>query len=189
MLAQQPRQLTPASIIAVLRDHYEGTPYDLTNGYKKGSPHQTDERTLCSANTEVSVVCQTRSWLPAEIGAITWRAMATPCTSVFTPWYYGNPTIPEAFKNGTNLYTENSAYWTFRDLSRYADVRYQSVSSAIHKRIALFEQKEFAAQPQWEQEALRLYGKDKQQAIRFLAETTNNLATQSVQLGDAMRRQ
>ena len=38
MLAQQPRQLTPASIIAVLRDHYEGTPYDLTNGYKKGSP-------------------------------------------------------------------------------------------------------------------------------------------------------
>ena len=68
-------------------------------------------------------------------------------------------------------------------------MRYQSVNSAIHKRIALFEQKEFVAQPQWEQEALRLYGQDKQQTIRFLAETTNNLATQSVQLGDAMRRQ
>ena len=189
LLAQQPAQLTPVSLIAILRDHYEGTPYDLTNDYKKGSPHQTDERTLCSANTEVSVVCQTRAWLPAEIGAITWRAMATPCTSVFTPWYYGNPTIPEAFKNGTNLYTENSAYWTFRDLSRYADVRYQSVSSTIHKRIALFEQKEFSAQAQWEQEALRLYGQDKQQALRFLADTTNNLATQSVQLGDALRRQ
>ncbi|MDU2065084.1 MAG: C69 family dipeptidase [Sporomusaceae bacterium] len=189
LLKEQIATITPIDIIRILRDHYEGTPYDLTNGYKKGSPHQTDERTLCSINTEISLVCQSRPWLPSEIGAVTWRAMATPCTSVFTPWYFGNSEIPAAFQTGTNQYSPNSAYWTFRDLSRYADVRYQNVIGNIHRQIDFFEKKEFTAQDDLEKEALQIYGQDKKQAIQFLGNYTNNLAEQSLKLGNSLLNQ
>lgn len=186
MLQSYGRRITPTDVIAILRDHYEGTPYDLTRGYAKGSPHQTDERTLCSINTEVSAVIQSRSWLPAEIGAVSWRAMATPCTSMFTPWYFGNNEIPVAFRTGTNQYSANSAYWTFRDLSRYTDVRYQTVIGKIHKQIEAFESKEFGAQTTIEAEALKLYGQDKKQAVNFLARYSIDMAEQSLSSGNSM---
>lgn len=188
LLLPQRMGITPQSVMAVLRDHFEGTPYDLTNGYKKGSPHQTDERTLCSINTEVSVVCQSRSWLPPEVGAVSWRAMATPCSSAFTPWYFGNADIPAAFQKGTNQYTEQSAYWTFRDLSRYTDVRYQQQIAKIQKKIKAFEVQEFAAQAKLEDEALVLYEQGKEEAVRFLAAYSNRMAAQSVQLGNSLRQ-
>lgn len=186
LLKQQQAGVTPRAVIAILRDHYEKTPYDLTNGYQKGSPHQTDERTLCSMNTEVSVVCQSRSWLPAEIGAICWRAMATPCTSAFTPWYFGNQDIPVAYQNGTNQHSANSAYWTFRDLSRYTDVRYQTMINKVHKQTEMFEGKEFNEQAKLEEQALTLYNQDKGQAVSFLAKYSNNMAEQAVELGNSM---
>lgn len=189
LLKQQKAKITPIDVIAMLRDHYEGTPYDLTNGYKKGSPHQTDERTLCSINTEVSVVCQSRQWLPPEIGAVTWRAMATPCTSAFTPWYFGNQDIPKAFRTGTNQHSASSAYWTFRNLSRYTDVRYQTMIDKIHKQFKSFEIQEFQSQLKLEEDALKLYGQDKDQAIRFLARYSNNMAEQAVRLGSSMLNQ
>lgn len=189
LLNQQQAEVTPMDMLAILRDHYEETPYDLTNGYQKGSPHQADERTLCSMNTEVSVICQARSWLPAEIGAISWRAMATPCTSVFTPWYFGNQEIPSVYKTGTNQYSENSAYWTFRELSRYTDVRYQTTISKTRKQIELFEEQEFKAQKKLEEDALKLHKQEKDQAVRFLARYSNSMAEQAVQLGNSMREQ
>lgn len=189
LLKQRQKEVTPMEVMAVLRDHYEGTPYDLTHGYQKGSPHHTDERTLCSVNTEVSVVCQSRPWLPAEIGAISWRAMATPCTSAYTPWYFGNQEIPAAFQKGTNQYSPDSAYWTSRELSRYADVRYQKTVHNIRKQIEAFEREEFAAQAKLEKDALKLYGQGKGQAVRFLASYSNNMAEQSVRLGNGWLQQ
>jgi dipeptidase len=96
------------------------------------------------------VVCQSRSWLPAEIGAVCWRAMATPCTSAFTPWYFGSREVPAAYRTGTNQHTGNYAYWTFRNLSRFADVRYETVIGRTHKELEAFEKQEFAApRPRW----------------------------------------
>ena len=187
LLKKQSPKLTPAHIMAILRDHYEATPFDLTNGYKKGSPHQTDERTLCSINTEVSVVCQSRSWLPAEIGAICWRAMATPCTSIYTPWYLGSREVPPAYQTGTNEFTKNSAYWTFRDLSRYADVRYRTVIDKIRKDFGAFEKKEFDSQAKIEKTAIELYSKDKSLARQHLTEYSGDMARQAMEKGSLQR--
>jgi dipeptidase len=188
LLKKQIPSVTPRDMISVLRDHYEGTPYDLTNGYRKGSPHNTDERTLCSINTEVSVVCQSRSWLPAEIGAVCWRAMATPCTSAFTPWYFGSREVPSAFQTGTNHYTWKSAYWTFRNLSRFADVRYETVIGKTHKELEAFEKQEFEAQATMEKEALTLHNRDKESAQRFLSKYSNDMALQSMRMGNSLSK-
>jgi dipeptidase len=111
-------------LMAVLRDHYEGTPLDLTRGYKLGSPHRTAERAICNANTEVSVVVQSRSWLPPDIGTVAWRAMATPCSSVYVPWYPLQQDIPGEYEKGTNVASADSAYWAFRRLAEYVDADY-----------------------------------------------------------------
>lgn len=147
-----------------------------------------DERTLCSINTEVSVVCQSRSWLPAEIGAVCWRAMATPCTSVFTPWYFGSQEVPRAYQTGTNQHTGKSAYWTFRDLSRFADVRYETVTGMTTKEIQAFENKEFEAQAGMEKEALALNNRNKKSARRFLSRYSNSRALESMGVGKALSR-
>ncbi len=180
--------IDPRDVISVLRDHYEGTEYDLTNGHTKGSPHQTDERTLCSINTEVSAVSQLRSWLPADLGAVSWRAMATPCTSVYTPWYLGSREVPDAYRTGTNQHTRHSAYWTFRDLSRFADVRYEKVSEGIRREIGAFEEREFEAQAGMEQEALRHLNRSADGGRRFLSGYTNEMAERAMRLGDLLPR-
>ena len=40
--------VTPADLMALWRDHYEGTPLDETDGYTLGTPHQTTEYCLCA---------------------------------------------------------------------------------------------------------------------------------------------
>ena len=35
--------VAPADVMDMLRDHYEGTAWDPTDGYASGSPHQTSE--------------------------------------------------------------------------------------------------------------------------------------------------
>ncbi|MGD9211321.1 MAG: C69 family dipeptidase, partial [Desulfobacteraceae bacterium] len=106
--------VTPANLMSILRDHYEGTTWDSTENYTRRSPHHTSEYTVCNLDTEVSLVCQSRSWLPAEIGGVCWRAMSAPCASAYTPWYMGMQEVPTEYQRGIQRSTSNSAYWQFR---------------------------------------------------------------------------
>ena len=79
-----------------MRDYYEGTPYDLTQGMAAGpfgtpmrwragaasSPAGNFERPIATAKTIVSYVLEVRSWLPPEVGAVLWFAMHAAHTSV-----------------------------------------------------------------------------------------------------------
>ena len=186
LLGQHLPSIKPEHIMAIWRDHYEGTDWDQTIGYTKGSPHQTYERTLCSIYTEVSVVCQSRGWLPAEIGALCWRAMATPCTSIYTPWYLGGKDVPKEFQTGDNQYTRKSAYWTFRYLALSADIRYGRTIKELKSEIQAFEKDEMESQAQIEDAALKLYAKDKAKASEYLSKYTAELAEKAIQKGNSL---
>jgi dipeptidase len=169
--------IDPKLIISVWRDHYEGTEYDLTFGHMQGSPHNTDERTLCRLDTEVSVVMQARDWLPDEIGAISWRAMATPCMSFYVPWYLAQQQIPDEYKTGGSQFTKKSAYWVARNLSRVADMHYnKTVFGKVGYAQADFEGKEFAEQSYVEKKALSLYNRNPMGARAYLTKYTSDLA-------------
>ena len=68
----KPRRKIKVNILfKVLRDHYEGTEYDLTDNYKKGgSPNFTKNRTICTSTTRFSIVAQLRNEMPKEIANI-----------------------------------------------------------------------------------------------------------------------
>ena len=180
LLDQYLPEVEPKDLMAILRDHYEGTRFDETWGYRLGSPHHTSEYTLCRIETEVSVVCQSRDWLPAEIGGVCWRAMATPCTSVFTPWYMGVLEVPQQYQTGTDEFTPGSAYWTFRRLSESVDTDYGDLIEHVRGSWREFERREFASQETIERLALQLYSEDVSIAKQFLTTHCNNLALRAL---------
>ena len=176
LLADAAPTVEPVDVMGMLRDHYEGTPWDPTDGYTSGSPHQTFEYCVCDLTTEVSVVCQSRGWLPAEIGGVCWRAMATPCSSVYVPWYYGHDAVPPAYRTGTEQPTEGSAYWAFRELSELVDAQYGDLIGDLRGFWTAFEADTLAASQNDETSAEALYDSDPDAAVALLQEATHDRA-------------
>lgn len=180
------KTVAPQLIMSIWRDHYEGTKYDLTDGHRLGSPHQTEERTLCRMDTEVSTVIQSRAQIkgqdvPADIGALCWRAMATPCSSIYTPWYLGSLEVPKEYQTGDSQFTKKSAYWTARNLSKSLDMRYRDAVVDEVKRVqSKFEDQEFASQDAIEKKALELYAKDTDAARTYLTKYTSKMAKKAM---------
>ena len=81
-------KLDVEAVSYIIRDHYEGTEFDMTKGIEAGpfgSPNrcrplvwEVDEKTavweraISSPNTAYSFIAQSRSWLPDEIGGLLW---------------------------------------------------------------------------------------------------------------------
>ena len=172
------RKLGPRDIMVFLRDHYEGTEYDLTKGYEKGSPHHTSERGICRMYTDASTVAQLRSWLPHEIGGVCWIAVGTPCSSAYIPYYVGVTEFAKPYAFLSDKYDRENAFWVFNSLENLVDQYYGEVT---HDRVSDgtlqpgdikaiehvsrywrdFEDKEFAMQEALEKVALELYRQDK----------------------------
>jgi len=79
----------------LLRNHYEGTTLDITNGYEYGNPHQQETMTVCSNANQYGFVAQLRSWLSVEIGSVLWIAPRRPCNQAFVPIYSGVVSVPK----------------------------------------------------------------------------------------------
>jgi dipeptidase len=201
LIVNAPRKLSPRDIMALFRDHYEGTEYDLTQGYTKGSPHRTAERTICRLATDATTVAQLRSWLPPEIGGVLWLSAGTPCSSAYLPFYLGVLEFPKPFSFLTNGYDRDNAYWVFNSMENLVDRYYNekarfggSEMRAIEYVAGfwkLFENEEFAMQEAVEKTALDLYKKDKDLARFFLTTYSNGLGlrafSDALELGDTLR--
>jgi dipeptidase len=83
------KKMTPDGLRAILRDHYEGTPYDATDGYKTGTPNRTKYRTICTASTINAFVVSLAAKGPEPTAVSIWLALGKPDTTVFLPLYYG----------------------------------------------------------------------------------------------------
>lgn len=149
--------ITPKDLMDIHRWHYEGTMYDLSNGYAT-SPHATPGvRTICRSNTQVSEVTQLRHWLPADIGAVVWTSMRTPCTGVYVPWYMGIRDVPRPYKTGTDEVSKGSAWWTFRELDSYVDAHYAKTIPTVRAAFGTFQGRMLADQAGFERMVAKVY--------------------------------
>ena len=89
------QKLRVEDIMDLLRNHYEGTQLDKSEGHRY-SPHHTPH-TICRYATHKAAVVQQRSNMPVEIGTVLWRALGQPCQSVFVPWYLGTQEFPDLY--------------------------------------------------------------------------------------------
>jgi dipeptidase len=192
-----------ADILAIFRDTYAGTDYDMTRTLtavnRKGetvkspvaTPFMTGdalallrlkrERTICSPAATYLQVTQSRDWLPGPIGGIVWLGYDNPATTPHVPIYIGISQMPASYMvDGRWAFSRDCAWWAFRTVSRLANFRYQEMSQDIAKVWKPIEDAAFAGQAKFEEEALALYAKDPKKARELLTKYSHDLANGAV---------
>ncbi|RKV87939.1 MAG: dipeptidase [Bacteroidetes bacterium] len=124
------KQVSVEDIKVCMRDHYEGTPIDMTVGAGSGpfgSPFRSSpltykvdgveyfhERPIATQQTGFTFVAQMRSWLPDPIGGILWFGVDDASMGMYVPLYCGINAVPKCFDEKTgNMFnfSWNSAFW------------------------------------------------------------------------------
>lgn len=103
-----------------LADHFDGTDYDPLK--KTDKSHLF--RPISLAKNQEAHLLQLRPELPKEIQGIQWLSMGVTAQSVFVPFYTNIDDTPEIYKKGDAKYSNDSAYWIFKEASVLLDSHY-----------------------------------------------------------------
>lgn len=133
-----------------MRDHYEGTPLDMTVGagsgpyatpfrpspltYKVDSTEYYHERPVATQQTGFTFVAQMRNWLPDAIGGILWFGVDDATCNLYVPIYCCLTKVPESFseRNGSLLdFSWSSAFWVNNWVCNMAYTRYSDMMPDI----------------------------------------------------------
>ncbi len=142
----------------VMRDHYEGTPMDMTKDpgaggnvlpyrwrpmtFKVDGVTYTNERAIATQQTGFWMIGQSRNWLPDEVGGIFWFGVDDAATSVLTPVYSSTLAVPHCFEVGNGnmtTYSATSAFWLFNRISNFAYLLYDRVAPVARAQADSFE--------------------------------------------------
>ena len=117
----------------VLRDHYEGTKYDVADPVNKDTAVY---RPISVNFTEESHLLQLKgkNWTH-------WLALGANCQSIYVPFYPQGTVVPTMYKNGKDKYTSNSAYWVYRHASVLANASWKDYGLTLYMTQNSTEQK------------------------------------------------
>ena len=140
------RKLDVQDVMSLMRDHFEGTPMDMTQDVGAGPfrcPYRwrpmdfevdgkkyVHERAISTQQTGFSFVAQCRSWMPNKVGGVIWFGVDDTYSTCYTPIYCGTTQVPLCFKEGNgsmSQYSETSAFWLFNRVSNFCYLRYDSM--------------------------------------------------------------
>jgi len=171
------RKLSSQDVMALMRDHFEGTELDMTQDvgagpyqlpyrwrpltWKVGATEYFNERAISTQQTGYSLVAQLRNWLPNPIGGVLWFGVDDTASTVYIPIYAGVTSVPKSFAVGTGSFTEfswDSAFWVFNFVANWAYSRYSDMIVDIRQVQQELEGASQAEQPAVDQAALKLYG-------------------------------
>lgn len=144
-------KVAPKTVFDCMRDHYEGTPMDMTTDVGAGGsacPYRwrpmefevdgetyVNERATATQQTGFWFVAQARADVPRDMGVL-WFGVDDAATSCLTPIFCCTEEVPACFSetNGSMLeYSPTSAFWLFNRVTNFAYMRYDMISSDIRK--------------------------------------------------------
>jgi len=186
-------KLSVSDVMYLMRDHYEGTPYDMTRGIDAGpfqSPYrfrnltwEVDdhrycwERPISSQQAGFVMVAQLRNWLPDPVGGVYWFTPDDAYTSVFTPLYCGMTKLPDYYDHGDhNRFSWDSAWWVFNFVSNYCYDRWNRVFPDVKKEIIEYESLFLQLMPAVDNHAASLYETSPLMAQKFLTDYSTSTA-------------
>ncbi len=184
---QPDAKLSVADVFAIMRDHYEGTPYDMTQGIDAGpygSPVRPDpmgfevdgvkhawERPISTKKTGFSFVSQCRAWLPDVVGGLHWYGVDDTYTTCYVPLYCGIDDLPVAYATGTlDRFSWDSAWWVFNLVANWANLRWRDMIVDIVAVQSDLEGGFLRVQPAVEKTAVELARTDPGAATRYLTD-------------------
>lgn len=192
------RKLSVHDVEMAMRDHYENTPMALDSANIGGGVYQMpyrptplsfkvdgktyfNERPISTQQTAFTFVSQLRSWLPREIGGITWFGNDDANMVAYTPVYCNNTVVPECYNTpGADAVTfsDKNAFWVCNWVSNMVYPRYSQLFPELQAVRDSLEADYFARQAEVEKHALELYGSDKAAAVAYLNAYSNDKAQQ-----------
>jgi dipeptidase len=176
-------QVTVKELFQVLRNHYEGTEFEMRSDNNGGNPHANKILTICSEYNQYSFIVQLRSRMPNEVGNLIWFAPRRPCIQPYIPIYFGVKRIPGRFekesfdKASANHFNDerdlrylfpNHASWVFSKYAEIIDDNYMAEIKKIRRYCEKSEKKLLGRQTSFERRVLKIYNKDSAAAREIL---------------------
>ena len=144
------RKVSVAEMQQSMRDHFEGTPFEMTSDIGAGPYHvpyrwrpmefEVDgnkycmERAIGTQQTGWSFVSQSRDWLPDPVGGVIWFGTDDTNTSVYMPFYCSLTEVPAQLGHGDiNNFSMDSNFWMNNWVANQAYNRYDLMIPDIRK--------------------------------------------------------
>ena len=199
------RKLSVQDVKNAMRDHYEGTPLDISNDFgagpqkapyrlspltfKVGDQEYFNERPIATQQSAFVFVAQMRANKPDAIGGVLWFATDDANMAVFTPVYCCTTKAPVCYTRvgGADYITFSwdSSFWIFNWVSNMVYPRYSLMIGDLRATQNELEGTFDEAQAGIEEVATRLYQKNPAAAKEFLTNYTNLTAQSTI---DAWKR-
>ena len=170
------RKISVKNVADVMRDHYEGTPMDMTTdigaggnalpyrwrpmGFEHDGKSYVNERAIATQQTGFWFVGQSRGWLPDEIGGVNWFGCDDAATSYLTPIYTSTYEVPECFRTGNGnmiTYSPTSAFWMTNRVANACYKAYNIMFPTVDAAIDAWEAEMAEAVAKADEEALAIY--------------------------------
>ena len=192
------RLLTVQDVQMAMRDHFEGTPFDVSEGQDIGGgiwqmPYRPtplyfevdgkkyfNERPTSTQQTAWTFVSQMRSWMPNEAGGCLWFGNDDPNMVAYTPVYCCTTRQPKCYSGeGADdiTFSMDNAFWVENWVSNMVYPRYSALFPDLQQVRDSLEQSYFAAQPYIEKQAQALEGEAR---IKVLNDYTCQKADQMI---------
>lgn len=142
-----------SDVMRAMRDHYEDTPFDITNNAgagTNGAPYRPspltweyngkkyfNERPVSTHQASFVVVAQLRGNLPNPVGGVLWFANDEANTTPFVPIYCSLTKVPECFDDATandHTFSWKSAFWLCNWVSNMVYPRYEQLFPTVERR-------------------------------------------------------
>ena len=181
-------KISVKDVADVMRDHYEGTPMDMTTdigaggnalpyrwrpmGFEYEGKSYVNERAIATQQTGFWFVGQNRKDLPDIIGGIIWFGCDDAATSYLTPVYTSTYEIPESFREGNGnmlKYSPTSAFWMTNRVANACYKAYNIMFPTVDAEIDAWELSMMEEVKKADKEAIALYEAAKIKPRRMIA--------------------
>jgi dipeptidase len=172
-------------VIALHRDHYEGTEFDMTKDVTAGPFGAPDrwrpmkwtadgklyswERPIATQQAGFVHVTESRAHIPDAIGGVYWYGFDNPYTNFFMPFYTSIDRLPESYTRGSlSRFSRDSGWWAVNFVANYANLRWSDMIEDIQAVQKEIEDLMFALQPAVETAAASLLKSNPDMVSKYL---------------------
>lgn len=152
------RKLGVKDVADAMRDHFEGTPLDMTQdigaggnalpyrwrpmGFKVGGWDYINERAIATQQTGFWFVGQARHDLPDVVGGVIWFGTDDAATSYLSPIYTNTDKVPECFREGNGSlleYSPTASFWMNNRVTNTCYRAYNMIAPTVRAEVDKFE--------------------------------------------------
>ena len=199
------KPLSVRDLMNDMRDHYEGTALDMTADVSAGpwaSPYRNQpvnfeasdgtkmfrERPIGCQQSGMTMVCQMRSFLPDEVGGVTYFNMDDATMVAYVPVYCSINRVPDPFRRENNdirTFSTKSAFWMNNWVANMVYPRWSAMIGDL--REAQAELEDYYAEDQKEVEK-HVEGLTHLERVNYLTQKTEAYTTKMMERWDQLAK-